>query len=200
MKRLLVFTGAGVSKNSGIPTFVELGDLRDKLSRSFFNQKPEVLYEVLLSFKNKIDEALPNDAHLAIAEHELRVITMNIDGLHQKAGSKKVLEIHGNLNEVKCPSCEIVYPFKNVARSIKCDTCGSILEPEVVLYEDGLNQLYEAFMWVDKSDHLLVIGTSFYTSTASFIVNRAKAKGVGITIINEDAKSKVPSFIDKWFE
>lgn len=197
---LLVFTGAGVSRDSGIPTFVELGDVREKLSRSFFIQHPRELYDLLLMFKDRIKDAEPNEAHLAIAKWGCPVITMNIDSLHQRAGSRQVIDIHGNLDEVYCPSCHARHDFEIVRKHLKCIDCDVVLEPEVVLYEDGLDRLSEAISWVDRAEHILVIGTSFYTSTASYIVDRGRMNGAEITIINEDAAIKVPEFLSDFYK
>ncbi len=199
-KGLLVFTGAGVSRESGIPTFVELGDLREKLSRTYFRNNPSGLFDILLMFKNKVKDANPNGAHVSIAECGCRVITMNIDSLHQKAGSKQVIDIHGNLDEVYCPQCGERHDFEHVRSQMKCESCNRIYEPEVVLYEDGLDRLPEALQWVDEAQHLLVVGTSFYTSTASYIVDRARRNGIEVTIINEKAAKKVPLFIKHYHE
>jgi len=199
MKRLVVFTGAGISRDSGIPTFVELGDLREKLSRTYFNSYPKDFYNILKEFRNKIKAAEPNDAHRAVAKYDIPVITMNIDSLHNKAGSKKVLEIHGNLTYVICHSCNNKYDFDEVYSSIYCPNCNEILQPNVVLYGDMIPGYSEAMDIIDSADVLLVVGTSFYTSTAGFMVDRAKSTGVKIDIINENAKEFVPQYLEKFY-
>lgn len=200
MKRLVAFTGAGVSRDSGIPTFVELGDLREKLSRSYFNSYPRDFYNILKEFRKKIREAEPNDAHKALAKYDIPIITMNIDSLHNRAGSKNVLEIHGNLTYVFCPKCNKEYDFDNVYDSIYCADCDQILQPNVVLYGDMIPGYMEAMDIIDSADELLVIGTSFYTSTAGFIVDRAKNMGIEVNIINENAKESVPQYLKKYFD
>ncbi|SHK33510.1 SIR2 family NAD-dependent protein deacylase [Paramaledivibacter caminithermalis] len=196
MKKLVAFTGAGVSRDSGIPTFVELGDLREKLSRSYFNSYPMEFYNILKEFRKKIKEAKPNDAHRALAKYDVPIITMNIDSLHERAGSKKVLEIHGNLTYVFCPKCNKEYNFDTVYDSIYCSDCNEILQPNVVLYGDMIPGYMEAMDIIDSADVLLVIGTSFYTSTAGFIVERAKSQGVKVDIINENAMELVPKYLE----
>ncbi|WP_432409315.1 SIR2 family NAD-dependent protein deacylase [Wukongibacter sp. M2B1] len=200
MKRLVAFTGAGISRDSGIPTFVELGDLREKLSRSYFNSYPEDFYNILKEFRGKIKAAEPNAAQRAIARFDIPVITMNIDSLHSKAGSEKVLEIHGNLTYVFCPQCNKEYDFDEVYNSIYCPDCDKILEPNVVLYGDMIPGYEEAMKIIDSADALLVVGTSFYTSTAGFVVERAKSIGLEVNIINEDAKVAVPEYIEEFFK
>jgi NAD-dependent deacetylase len=199
MKKLVAFTGAGVSRDSGIPTFVELGDLREKLSRSYFDSYPKDFYDILKEFRRKIREAKPNEAHKALAKYDVPIITMNIDSLHNRAGSERVLEIHGNLTYVFCPKCNKEYDFDKVYDSIYCPDCNQILQPNVVLYGDMIPGYMEAMDIVDSADAVIVIGTSFYTSTAGFIVDRAKAKGIKVDIINENAKELVLQYLEKFF-
>ena len=99
MKKVLFFTGAGISAESGIPTFSEQDGLRDKLTRSFALNHKEEYRETIKQMCDVVNKAKPNDAHLAIAKYGFPVITMNIDGLHQRAGSRNVIPIHGRLPE-----------------------------------------------------------------------------------------------------
>ena len=97
MLDLVAITGAGISRASGIPTFVEMGDLREKLSRDYFRAQPEKFYEIILDIKRTVDRAQPNPAHRALAEYGVPVITMNIDGLHTRAGSERCWRSTGAL-------------------------------------------------------------------------------------------------------
>ncbi|QCX34686.1 hypothetical protein FDN13_13790 [Caloramator sp. E03] len=133
---LVALTGAGISKASGIPTFNEMGNLREKLSRSFFETNPEEFYKILIEMKEKIERAEPNPAHIALAKYNVPIITMNIDGLHKRAGSKDVIEIHGNLEYVECPNCNELYDFNIVKETIYCKDCNSLFQPNIVLYGD----------------------------------------------------------------
>lgn len=197
MKRLVVFTGAGVSKESGIPTFEEL-DIRDKLSRDYFLSNPEDFYRTSLIMYKTIKNAEPNAAHLAIAEYDLPVVTMNIDMLHKRAGSKHVVELHGSLEEVHCRVCRRYLPFDEVEKSIRCD-CGRVYDHDVVLYGDSIPRLEEAYDTVDGAKELLVIGTSMVTSTSSYIIYYAKGQGAKITMINDNAATKVPEYLRSIF-
>lgn len=199
MKRLVAFTGAGISRDSGIPTFVELGDLREKLSRSYFNSYPRDFYNILKGFSDKIKAAEPNNAHRALAKYDIPIITMNIDSLHNRAGSERVLEIHGNLSYVFCPKCNKEHAFDTVYDSIYCSGCNEILQPNVVLYEDMIPGYMEAMDIIDAADVLLVIGTSFYTSTASFMTQRAEIQGIKVDIINENAKELIPRYLEEFY-
>jgi NAD-dependent deacetylase len=198
-KKLAVLTGAGISKQSGIPTFVEMGDLRDKLSRTFYSQHTKEFFDVISGMKKICDEAKPNEAHRAIAKYDIPVVTMNIDGLHIRAGSKEVCEIHGNLRDIYCSGCNQKYGYEALQDGLHCTACGALLNPDIVLYGDTIPRLYEAMEMVSGCDTLLVVGTSFYTSTASFVVDAAKETGAKIEIINEDAKDEVPLFLKKYF-
>lgn len=193
---VVAFTGAGISKASGIPTFEELGDIRDKLSRDFFIKHPEEVYEMLRMLRDASDQAEPNAAHLALARHGVPVVTMNVDGLHARAGSIDCIEVHGNLREVSCPDCRRAYGFKQVYQSILCPKCDQVLEPDVVLYGDMIPQYAKAVDKVCSAKRLLVVGTSFYTSTAHMAM-MAKDQGIPTTIINEDAEHRVLEWLNK---
>jgi NAD-dependent deacetylase len=194
---LAAFTGAGISKASGIPTFEELGDIRDKLSRNFFYNNPEELYKILLELKEISTKAKPNPAHIALTEFNIPVVTMNVDGLHKRAGTKRLIEIHGNLDYVYCPRCRLKEDFFKVKSSIYCNGCNTLLEPNVVLYGDSLDLYYNAIDLIGSAKELLVIGTSFYTSTAGDIVYRAELSGIKVTIINDNAEYKVKEYLNR---
>jgi NAD-dependent deacetylase len=196
--RIAALTGAGVSKASGVPTFVEMGDLRDKLSREYFNAHPHEFYRILNEMRSVTDTAQPNPAHLALAQHHIPIVTMNIDGLHQRAGSleNEVIEIHGNLRKVLCPECDEWFPFSITETSIWCPQCGNVrLQPDVVLYGDSIPKLYDAMEMVARADLLLVVGTSFYTSTATYVSHAAQRAGATVSIFNENAEEEVPRFL-----
>lgn len=200
MERVVAFTGAGISKSSGIPTFEEMGDLRTKLSRRYFNNNPQEFYNVLLTMKEMIDKAEPNPAHAALAKYNIPIITMNIDGLHKKSGSSNVLEVHGNLDYVYCEKCGIKYPYEILNKSLNCSDCNRLLQPNVVLYGDMIPDYHNGLETIGESDHLLVIGTSFYTSTAGDYVNRARRAGIKVTIINEDSETEIPKLLSRIFK
>lgn len=199
MYDLVAITGAGISKASGIPTFEDMGDLRNKLTRSYFNSHPEEFYQGLLAMKETIDRAEPNPAHLALVEYNIPVITMNIDGLHTRAGSKDLIEVHGNLDFVSCSKCKNTYDFYQIRESIKCSKCGRILESNVVLYGDMIKDFREAIKMVDGSKHILVVGTSFYTSTVNDLVYRAKLLDIGVDVINQSAETELSKYLKKMF-
>ncbi len=196
-KKLLAFTGAGISKDSGIPTFEEMGDLRNKLSRRYFNRHPKEFFKVLFNLKKNVDNAKPNKAHLILAKYNIPVITMNIDGLHTKAGSKEVLEIHGDLRKLICKSCNTEHKYSILNYGYVCPKCKTILQPKVVLYGDGLDKMEQAFLMVNQCDVLIIIGTSYYTSTAIDILRYAKALDKKVYEINSNASTRLPELLKR---
>lgn len=188
---IVAFTGAGVSTESNIPDFRSADGLyscREKygfppeviLSRSFFSGHPDIFYDY---YKNNLihREALPNDCHKALAAMEKAgrlkaVVTQNIDGLHQAAGSSAVLELHGSIYRNYCAACGKRYELERVAASPGvplCASCGGIIRPDVVLYEEMLDQeiLSEAVSRIEGCDVLLVLGTSLVVYPAAGLVN-----------------------------
>lgn len=169
---IIALTGAGISAPSGIPTFQDQPGIRDRLTRDFANRHPAEFRETMDGMLRTCQAAQPNDAHLALAEHGIPVITMNIDGLHKKAGSEKVLQIHGNLTD-----------------------------GNVVLYGDPAPLYSEAESWVYRlgdGDMLLVVGTSYYTGIASRLRSIAEGGGAMVTEINADAQTAVRPLLESF--
>ncbi|NTW71593.1 MAG: hypothetical protein HGA49_05065 [Eubacteriaceae bacterium] len=201
--KIAALTGAGISKASGVPTFTEMGDLRSKLSRMYFQNHPEDFYFVLTAMKKRVDKSLPNPAHYALSKYNIPIVTMNIDGLHHLAGSKEddVIEIHGSLRKVHCHSCSSAYDFSITSETIYCPKCkDSLLQPDVVLYGDSIPKLGDAIHMVSKIDLLLIIGTSFVTSTANYIKDCAEEMGSDIFIINDNSQEEVPGILKTLLE
>jgi NAD-dependent deacetylase len=168
---IIAFTGAGISKASGIPTFDEMGDLREKLERNFATRHKDEFDSIMAQLSATCEQAEPNDAHMALAEYNIPVITMNIDSLHVRAGSKNVLEVHGSLRE-----------------------------NNVVLYGDSAPVYTEALDWVDRlgnKDTILIIGTSFYTTFSSQLKRTAENNDVNIVVINADAEHEVRKYLEE---
>lgn len=192
--------GAGVSTESGIADFRSPDGLYNQkydyppetiLSHSFFIEKPEVFYKFHRE-KLVIDDAKPNAAHKALAYLEKigklkAVITQNIDGLHQAAGSKSVLELHGSVERCYCMKCKKRFPgdFINHGTDIPRCSCGGIVRPDVVLYEEGLDSeiLSEAVRFIRASDLMIVGGTSLAVYPAAGLVNYYR--GDKLVLINK---------------
>ena len=186
-RSIVFFGGAGVSTESGIPDFRSVDGLYNQhykyppetmLSRSFFDAHPEDFFRFYRD-KMLISGAKPNAAHKKLAELEaagkLRsVVTQNIDGLHQAAGSRRVWELHGSVLRNHCMQCGAAYPLSAVAESSgvpRC-SCGGIIKPDVVLYEESLDAgvLQGALQDIQEADMLIVGGTSLVVYPAAGLI------------------------------
>lgn len=200
---IVFFGGAGVSTESGIPDFRSVDGLYHEqydyppetiLSHSFYESRPDEFYRF---YRNKMLclDAEPNRAHKKLAQLEkegkLRgVITQNIDGLHQKAGSKKVLELHGSVLRNYCVRCHKFYDVHYIrdAKGVPCcGECGGIVKPDVVLYEEGLDQsiLQESVRLIAEADLLIVGGTSLVVYPAAGLIDYYR--GHKLVLINKSA-------------
>jgi NAD-dependent deacetylase len=193
----VVFTGAGISVASGLPTFDITWNgvpIRDLLTSEFFDRDPVGFYEMFREVEQWKD-AQPNPAHYALAEAKMPVVTQNVDGLHQKAGSTKVYEVHGNLREMICLDCYRITPWKNLTLGVPYCDCGRILKPRVVLYGDDLMDWDESVREMQKADLVLVIGCSLQTAPACYLPQMAQARGADIIEVNEKAEVEVPGLV-----
>lgn len=199
---IVFFGGAGVSTESGIPDFRSVDGLyRQKwkyppetiLSHSFFQRNPEEYYRFHRA-KLVIEGAKPNRAHLRLAELEregkLRaVVTQNIDGLHQAAGSKNVLELHGSILRAYCSRCHKPYPpdFINKGEGVPRCACGGVVRPDIVLYEEPLDQgiLEKAVDVISKAEVLIIGGTSLGVYPAAGLVNYYEGHQLALVNLSE---------------
>jgi NAD-dependent deacetylase len=194
---IVFFGGAGVSTESNIPDFRSATGLFNKklkknlsaeeiVSHTFFYRNTEDFYKF---YKDKLvyKDAKPNKAHLALAKlEELRklkgIITQNIDGLHQMAGSKKVLELHGSIHRNHCTLCNEFYDlneFLSLEGTIpKCKKCGALVKPDVVLYEEGLDEdvINESIKLISTCDTLIIGGTSLVVYPAAGFIRYFRGK------------------------
>ena len=201
-KTVVFFGGAGVSTESGIPDFRSVDGLYHQqydyppetiLSHSFFMKKPEEFYRFYRSKMLALD-AEPNAAHKTLARWEQEgklnaVITQNIDGLHQAAGSKKVLELHGSVLRNHCMQCNRFYDVETVkaAKCVPyCEHCGGIIKPDVVLYEESLDSavMEESVRCIREADLMIVGGTSLAVYPAAGLVNYFR--GDTLVLVNRD--------------
>lgn len=181
--KVIFFTGAGISVESGIPTFQEQPGIRDKLDRGYADMYPEEYRKTIRGMVDVCENAEPNAAHLAIAELGCPVITMNVDRLHTKAGSKDVIEVHGVL-----PTREELEDewFPEQYRGI-------------VLYSDCAPKYIDAMKLVDTlgpDDYFVIVGTSFYTGISYRLKRMAEEQGARIIIINNNAATGVPELCE----
>ena len=198
---IVFFGGAGVSTESGIPDFRSKDGLYNQkydyppeeiLSHTFFVNHTEAFYKF---YKDKMNSLKyePNITHMKLAELEEKgklkaVVTQNIDGLHQKAGSKNVYELHGCVLRNYCMKCHKFYDAEYVftSKGIPKCTCGGIIKPDVVLYEEGLDEetLENAIWVIQNADLMIVAGTSLTVQPASSLLNYYK--GNKLVLINRD--------------
>ena len=202
-RRMVFFGGAGVSTESGIPDFRSVGGLYHQqydeppetiLSHSYFMRNPEGFFRF---YRQKMLplSARPNAAHLKLAELERAgrlqaVITQNIDGLHQKAGSRNVLELHGSIWRNHCMACGKSYTpefIRDDPRPVPLCACGGRVKPDVVLYEEGLDEdiLAKAIHTLRTADTLIVAGTSLTVYPAAGLIRYFR--GDDLVLINRDA-------------
>ncbi len=206
-KRIVVFTGAGVSTESGIPDFRSPGGLWTKFDPEDFTidkflsslETRRKQWRFLLS-SDLLKDADPNAAHEAIAELEALgrldcVITQNIDNLHQKAGnhSNKVYELHGNLHWIRCLECSDRSPLEEILRESEtsseipsCRHCGGILKPDVIFFGEPLPEetLRDATRHANRCDLMIVVGSSLVVYPAAYLPFYAKQSGARLVIIN----------------
>ena len=199
--RIVFFGGAGVSTESGIPDFRSVDGLYSQkfeyppetiISHSFYERRPEYFFRFYREKMLPLGFA-PNVTHKVLARWEEEgklsaVVTQNIDGLHQKAGSQKVYELHGSVLRNYCTRCGKFHSAEFVKESFgipRCD-CGGIVKPDVVLYEEGLNQntIENSVYAIAKADLLIVAGTSLTVYPAAGLINYYR--GNRLVLINRD--------------
>ncbi len=197
---IVFFGGAGVSTESGIPDFRSVDGLYNQtykyppetiISHSFYRSNPEEFYRF---YKDKMifADAKPNKAHMKLAELEQQgklkaVITQNIDGLHQMAGSKNVIELHGSVHRNYCEKCHKFYDLEYIVKSEgvpRCQECGGIVKPDVVLYEEALDDenMSRALDYISQADTLIIGGTSLVVYPAAGLIRYFR--GRKLVVIN----------------
>lgn len=204
-RRAVALTGAGISTESGLPDFRSLGGLWQEAdpmavaSRTALERRPEAFYAFYRARLAKLAEARPNPGHQALADLERAgrvqtIITQNVDGLHQAAGSRRVIEIHGNLRESACILCGAVGPISLLVEALdagglpRCGRCGGLLKPNVVLFEDLMPQAawQQATEAARTCDVMLVVGSSLQVTPAASLPQEALDCGARLLIINRE--------------
>lgn len=205
--KIVFFGGAGVSTESGIPDFRSVDGLYNQkydyppetiLSHTFYMKKPEEFFRFYRDKMLCLDKnPQPNAAHKVLAKLEAQgkltaVVTQNIDGLHQAAGSKKVLELHGSVMRNYCETCHQAYGVEEIVNSTgvpRC-TCGGRIKPDVVLYEEGLDQhtLQEAVRVISEADMLIIGGTSLVVYPAAGFIDYFRGKH--LAVINKSTTAR----------
>lgn len=179
---IIAFTGAGISKESGIDTFQDRPGIRDKLRRSYAKRHPEKFRAVMEEFLDTMVGKVPNDAHFALAEYHIPVITMNVDPLHEMAGTQKLIKVHGRLpKREELSYCEKLY------------NAPVLYEDPAPMYQDA----YDLISGLTFGDILLVVGASTYTNFSAMIRHYAKIQGAEVVEIQDNASKKVRKFLEQ---
>ena len=205
-QNIVFFGGAGVSTESGIPDFRSIDGLYHQkydfppetiLSHTFFEAHPDEFYRFYHDKMLCLD-AKPNAAHKKLTQWERdgrlkAVITQNIDGLHQAAGSRNVLELHGSVHRNYCQKCHKFFDAAYMRAHVgipRCDTCGGVIKPDVVLYEEGLDRetLERAVSYIRQADILIVGGTSLVVYPAAGLIDYYR--GNKLVLINKSVTSR----------
>lgn len=198
----VVLTGAGVSTDSGIPDFRSENGLYSKVSQrtfeiEFFFDSPDEYYAIAIEHIHTLADKEPNAIHRLLAKLEAQgliraVITQNIDGLHQKAGTENVIEFHGDVTRFFCTRCDKPFKRKFVDTQIKadgipfCDACGALIRPGIVFFGDPIpmEALYDSQALVQTADLFITMGTSLAVNPAAGLAAAARNTGADLCIIN----------------
>ncbi len=210
-KRIAVLSGAGISTLSGIPDFRSSDGLYSKsfghmkveelLDISFFAAHPEEFYSWARDVFYNLDDKEPNIVHRVLARLEAigrlseGIFTQNIDSLHQRAGSKKVYELHGTLRRGYCMRCNSYYDYNEIASMVSadmvpvCRECGGVIKPDIVFYGENLDMsiLKRAEISLSKADLLLVLGSSLVVNPAASLPMITYQNGGKIVLVNRDS-------------
>jgi NAD-dependent deacetylase len=209
----VVLTGAGISTPSGIPDFRSAGsglwtlyNPMEVASLTAFRHHPEKFFDWLRGLALKMVQAQPNPAHIALAQLERAgaiqtIITQNIDRLHQRAGSKHVLEVHGTMSTLTCISCyrqygadRFIKPYVENGQIPRCPNCGNVLKPDVVLFEEQLpfRTWLQAQTETNECDLMLVCGSSLEVIPVAHLPYQALESGAHLIVVND-----TPTYIDE---
>ncbi len=199
-RHAVAFTGAGISAPSGIATFRSEDGIWARFpveeygTRQAFQRNPERCWELFGTLEGELARAQPNAAHLALAELEHRgllagVITQNIDGLHQRAGSRRVVEYHGTASTAHCPGCRRRFARSEVPPwppAPRCPGCGRVLRPDVVLFGDPIpaEAEIEARDLLSPAGLVLVVGSTLEVAPASWLVLAAADRGATVAVVD----------------
>ncbi len=219
--KTMVLTGAGISTESGIPDFRGPDGLWSKVdpmyvfSAETFIYRPKVFYEAGLPLLGALHNAVPNAAHRVIAQLEeaglvWAVVTQNVDGLHQKAGSKKIYEMHGHLRSATCLQCRHSITWDELVRMVaeggippRHENCGGVFKPDAVFFGDPLpSDFYHCCREVSNSDLLLVVGSSLEVSPVNYLPELAKKLAIvniGPTMADSRAILKIEAMAGEAF-
>ena len=215
-KYAIGFTGAGISVESGIPPFTGAGGLWNKydpkfIELSFFYSNPKRSWEEMRKiFFNSMGTAQPNKAHQVLGNLEKQgiikgIITQNIDGLHQAAGSTNVVEFHGTINTLACTDCNLRYKTSeiDISKDIpRCPSCNGILKPDFVFYGEGINKnnYDKATNMAIKADLVIIVGTAGQVMPACYLPFTSQKYGAKIIEVNTLESTYTDQITDYFFQ
>lgn len=201
-KAIAILTGAGISADSGVPTFRGTDGLwqnyrpEELATPEAFEQNPRLVWEWYNWRREILASKKPNEAHYALARLEERtekfhLITQNVDGLHRQAGSRNLSELHGNIWKLRCTSCCVAVENRDVPLPLLpyCHTCGGLLRPHIVWFGESLDErvLTHSIHAVESCEVMVIIGTSGLVYPAAMLIPTAKAHGAFVIEINLDS-------------
>jgi len=201
--KIVAITGAGISVASGLPTIRKSYcgvALRDMFTIELYRDTPDDFFTCYKEVLKQWSDASPSQAHFALAVYNIPIITQNVDGLHQKAGSRKVIELHGNIREMICTGCGSLFHADqaSVGQGVpRCPACGKSLRPNMVLVGEEVHHYAAAVDVVAASDVLIVIGTRLGMSPVKELPTVAVRNGGRVITINEDAETEVRLLLEK---
>jgi NAD-dependent deacetylase len=206
-RNVTVLTGAGISADSGVPTFRGIDGLwrnfraEDLATPEAFVRDPRLVWEWYNWRREILGTKQPNEAHYALVRMEERMkhfhlITQNVDGLHRLAGSRQISELHGDIWKVRCTSCRLVIDNRDVPLSLlpHCSTCGGLLRPHIVWFGEALDEqvLATSFRAAESCNVMVIVGTSGLVYPAAMLMPAAKANGAVVIEINLDSTPNSP--------
>ncbi|HSJ05439.1 MAG TPA: NAD-dependent deacylase [Longimicrobiales bacterium] len=208
-RHIVALTGAGISKDSGLPTFREAQTglwaryrPEDLATPEAFARQPDVVWRWYAWRRSLVEAAVPNAGHVALAAMQraaaaFTLVTQNVDGLHRRAGSTDAIELHGDITRIRCSACGLVHRRHGPGEPPRCDACGGHLRPDVVWFgemlpEDALRRATAAAVGCDV---LLSVGTSGVVYPAAGLVGIAARSGAVIIVVNPEPDAGVPDAI-----
>ncbi|MDI9260967.1 SIR2 family NAD-dependent protein deacylase [Alicyclobacillus sendaiensis] len=194
---LVAITGAGISVESGLPTVDDTVagiPLRRLFQPTIWREEPLAAFRAYRVIVSEWRRKRPNRAHLALARAEVPIITQNIDGLHRAAGSTRVIELHGNLRELRCDACGGIFQSDLAWKAPipTCPTCGEFLRPGFVLEGEEVRHIARAVDWVAEARGLLIVGTELQMTPVRELYELARGRNVPIAWVGDHAEDWVP--------
>ncbi|MCL6453270.1 MAG: iron dicitrate transport regulator FecR [Alicyclobacillus sp.] len=198
----VAITGAGMSRASGLPLLSETVagvPLREFFRQSILRERPRRYYDLYRAILSRWGTVRPNAGHVALAQAGVWVITQNVDGLHRLAGSRRLIELHGNFRELRCESCGAIFPSEQVWREAvpRCATCTAVLKPGIVLEGEQVRHAALAADWVGQADVLWVIGTKLEMRPVAQLPSAVRT-GTMVVRVNQSCERWLPYLLGRW--